>query len=60
MWDGVTNLNKNYKLNCPINKCLVTQSKSKTTITRSVHCEFNCITVKYNGTRHGIYIKNIK
>ena len=35
---------------------LLTQSKSKTTITRSVRGKFNCITVKYNGTRHGIYI----
>ena len=34
----------------------LTQSKSKTRITRSVHCKFNCITVKYNGTWHGIYI----
>ena len=33
----------------------LTQSKSKTQITRSVHGKFNCITVKYNGTRHGIY-----
>ena len=33
---------------------LVTQSKSKTQITRNVHCKFNCITVKYDGTRHGI------
>ena len=31
------------------------QSKSKTQITRSVHCKLNCITVKYNGTRHSIY-----
>ena len=34
----------------------LTQSKSKTQITRSVHGKFNCITVKYNGTQHGIYI----
>ena len=34
----------------------ITQSKlSKTQITRSVHCKFNCIAVKYNGTWHGIY-----
>ena len=37
-------------------KLKVTQSKSKTQITRSVYCKFNCITVKYNGTQHGIYI----
>ena len=30
-------------------ECQLTQSKSKTTITRSVHCKFNCITVEYNG-----------
>ena len=36
-----------------ITSLLVTQSKSKTQITRSVHCKFNCITVKYNGTQHG-------
>ena len=35
---------------------MLTQSKYKTQITRSVHCKFNCITVKYNGTQHGIYI----
>ena len=35
---------------------LLTQSKSKTTKIRSVHGKFNCINVKYNGTRHGIYI----
>ena len=35
---------------------MVTQSKSKTQITRSVHGKFNCITVKYNGTRHSIYV----
>ena len=34
----------------------LTQSKSKTTITRSVHGKFYCITVKYNGTQHGIYV----
>ena len=36
----------------------ITQSKSKTQITRSlsVHCKFKCITVKYNGTQDGIYI----
>ena len=31
---------------------VLTQSKSKTQITRRVHGKFNCITVKYNGTRH--------
>ena len=35
---------------------IVKQSKSKTQLTRSVHCKFNCVTVKYNGTQHGIYI----
>ena len=25
-------------------------------LTRSVHGKFNCITIKYNGTRHSIYI----
>ena len=35
---------------------VVIQSNSTTQITRSVHCKFNCITVKYNGTQHGIYI----
>ena len=30
--------------------------KHKTTKTRSVHGKFNCITVKYNGTQHGIYV----
>ena len=34
----------------------VTQSKSKTQIARSVHGKFNCITVKYIGTQHGIYV----
>ena len=37
-------------------KKAVTQSKSKTQITRSVHGKFNFITVKYNWTRHSIYI----
>ena len=35
---------------------LLTQSKSKTTITRSVHGKFNRITFQYNGTQHGIYL----
>ena len=35
---------------------ILTKSKSKTTFTRSVHGKFNCITVKYSGTQHGIYI----
>ena len=35
---------------------VLTQSKSKTPKTRSVHSKFNCITVKYNGTQNGIYI----
>ena len=34
----------------------ITQSKSKILITRSVHGKFNCITVKYDGTQHGIVI----
>ena len=34
----------------------VTQSKSKTTMKRSMHSKFNCISVKYNGKQHGIYI----
>ena len=33
-----------------------TQSKSKTQITKSVQGKFNCITVKNNGTQHGIYV----
>ena len=37
----------------------LTQSKSKTTITRSVHGKFNCITVKNNGTQHSIYRNHI-
>ena len=35
-----------------------TQSKSKNQITRSVQCKFNCISVKYDGTPHGIYLVN--
>ena len=35
---------------------ILTQSKSKTQITSSVHCKFNWITVQYNGTWHGVYI----
>ena len=38
---------------------LVTQSKSKTTITISGHSKFNCNTVEYNGTRHGIYVQEL-
>ena len=34
---------------------LITQSKSKIQITRSVHCKFNCITVSFNGTQRGIF-----
>ena len=34
----------------------LTQSKSKTQITRSVHGKIDCITVVYNGTQHGVYI----
>ena len=33
----------------------IRQSKSKTQITRSVHGKLNCITVKYNGTWHGVF-----
>ena len=39
---------------------LLTQSKAKTPITRSVQGKFNCITVKYNETKHVIYYKKIK
>ena len=39
-----------------MNIYLLTQSKSKTQITRSVHWKFNCISVKYNGTQHIIYV----
>ena len=35
---------------------LLTQSKSKTQITKSVHCKFNCFTVVFDRTQHGIYI----
>ena len=35
---------------------LLTQSKSNTKITRSMHGKFNCITIKYNRTQNGIYI----
>ena len=34
----------------------LTQSQSKTPITRSVHCKFNCITVALDRTQHGFYI----
>ena len=34
----------------------LTQSKSKTQITRSVHGKFNCIPFKYDWTKHGIVI----
>ena len=39
---------------------ITTQSKSKTQITRSVHCKFNCITVKYNGTQHNSLLTGIE
>ena len=32
----------------------VTQSNSKTQITRSVDCKFNCITVAFQRTQHSI------
>ena len=35
---------------------VLTQSKSKTPITRSVHVKFNCITVLLDRTQHGFYI----
>ena len=35
---------------------ILTQSKSKTPISRSVHCKFHCISVVLDRTRHGIYI----
>ena len=44
--DVVSNIKVELNKNC----YLITQSKSKTTITRSVPGKFNCITVKYNGT----------
>ena len=37
---------------------ILTQSKFQT-ITRSVHGKFNCINVKYNGTRQSIYILEV-
>ena len=46
-----SDLNKSINFVMPL-----TQSKYKTQITRSVHCKFNCITVIYNGTQHGIYL----
>ena len=39
---------------------ILTQSKSKTTITRSVDGKFNCITVKYNGRLHNSLLMGIK
>ena len=33
----------------------ITQSKSKTPITRSLHCKFKCITVALDRTQHGLY-----
>ena len=33
----------------------ITQSKSKTPITRSLHCKFKCITVALDRTLHGLY-----
>ena len=35
---------------------LLTQSKSKTPITRSVHSKFNCLTIVLDRTQHGSYI----
>ena len=35
---------------------LLLANNTETQITRSVHGKFNCITVKYNGTWHGIYL----
>ena len=39
---------------CKCVKTTLTQSKSKTQITRSVHGKFKCIAVKYNGTQRSI------
>ena len=36
-------------------KLLLTQSKSKTQVTKSVHCKFNCITVAFSRTWQSIY-----
>ena len=36
-----------------------TQSKSMTQITRSVQDKFNCITVNYDRTQHGIYSEHM-
>ena len=33
---------------------VITQSKSKTPITRSVHCKFKCFTLALDRTRHGL------
>ena len=34
----------------------LTQSKSKMAKARSAQCKFNCITVNFDRTQHGIYI----
>ena len=39
--------------------CNLTQSKSKTQITRNVHNKFNCITVNYTNTFNFFYYKTI-
>ena len=39
-----------------LNSQQVTQSQSKTPITRAVHCKFNSITVVLDRTEHGFYI----
>ena len=47
-------LNNNFRIVFEL-ESLATQSKSKTPITRSVHCNFNCITVAFQRTQHSIY-----
>ena len=37
-----------------------TQSKSKIPIKRSVHCKFNCVTVVFVRTQHGLYIHSLR
>ena len=45
-----------YHLLWPIfQSSILTQNKSKTQITKSLHGKLNCITVTYNGTQHGSY-----
>ena len=39
----------------PCSHAILTQSKSKAQITRSVHGKFNCIPIDYDSTQHGMY-----